>query len=444
MQLFDCKYKCNYLAAQTFLKLISISKTHPANFYLCPMQKNAATVHVALPAMNERDYIEETLQCLQKQSLQGFHTWVCVNQPESFWENPEKVHICHNNASTLELLRDYPLPNLHILDYSSPGSGWQEGKLGVGMARKTLKDHILKEAADNDIIVSMDADTVFGENYLASVLELFRKNPGAMGLANPYYHPLVEDELLNRAILRYEIYMRYYALNMRFAGTPYCFSPLGSAMAAPVRAVKKIGGLTPKKSGEDFYFLQKLTKAGKVLRYNTEVVYPGTRASDRVFFGTGPAVIKGLAGEWSSYPLFNLELFDKVKETIRLFPRQFEGPHPTPMDDFLKIHLRCNDIYEPLRKNHNDLNRFIKACHEKIDGLRILQFLKTSHNENPHPDEKNLKQFLLRYFPVNGLSDILNGLDFGISDVEKIDKIRTFLFETELEFQKNDHSEKKY
>ncbi|TVQ92129.1 MAG: hypothetical protein EA393_04025, partial [Bacteroidetes bacterium] len=229
------------------------------------MQKNAATVHVAVPAMNERDYIEETMRCLQKQSLQGFHTWVCVNQPESFWNNPEKKHICENNALTLELLKDYPLKNLHILDYSSPGHGWQEGKLGVGMARKTLKDHILKEAADNDIILSMDADTVFGENYLASVLELFRKNPGAMGLANPYYHPLVKDELLNRAILRYEIYMRYYALNMRFTGTPYCYSPLGSAMAAPVKAIKKIGGLTPKKSGEDFYFLQKLTKAGKLL-----------------------------------------------------------------------------------------------------------------------------------------------------------------------------------
>jgi hypothetical protein len=121
MQLFDCKYKCNYLAAQTFLKLISISKTHCAIPYLCPMQKNAATVHVALPAMNEMDYIEETLQCLQKQSLQGFHTWVCVNQPESFWSNPEKVHICHNNTDTLELLLDYPLPNLHILDFSSPG-----------------------------------------------------------------------------------------------------------------------------------------------------------------------------------------------------------------------------------------------------------------------------------------------------------------------------------
>ena len=404
------------------------------------MQKDLATVHVALPAMNERDYIEETLQCLQKQTLQGFHTWVCVNQPESFWNNPEKEHICHNNTRTLELLQGYRLPNLHVLNYSSPGHGWQEGKLGVGMARKTLMDHIMSATADDDIIVSMDADTTFGENYLTSILELFQKNPDAIGLANPYYHPLVEDENLNRAILRYEIYMRYYALNMRFTGTPFCFSPLGSAMAAPVWAIKKIGGLTPKKSGEDFYFLQKLTKAGKLLRYNTEVVYPGTRASDRVFFGTGPAVIKGLAGEWSSYPLFNLELFDKVRETIELFPQQFEVPHPTPMDDFLKTHLRCNDIYEPLRKNHKDLNRFVKACHEKIDGLRILQFLKTSHNENPQPDEENLRSFFRRYFSGKGPEQEIHELDFSASNVEMINKIRNFLFETERKLQKYDTS----
>jgi hypothetical protein len=31
------------------------------------------------------------------------------------------------------------------------------------MARKTLKDQIMVEAADNNIIVSMDVDTVFGE-----------------------------------------------------------------------------------------------------------------------------------------------------------------------------------------------------------------------------------------------------------------------------------------
>lgn len=402
------------------------------------MQPAAPTVHVALPAMNERNYIEHTLACLQKQTFRNFHVWICINQPEYFRQDPEKKHICENNAQTLALLKQFSLPNLHILDYSSPGKGWKEGKLGVGMARKTLMEAIMAVATDQEIILSLDADTVFGENYLASVATLFQNQPKAVALANPYYHPLVKEPALNRAILRYEIYMRYYALNMRFAGTPYCFTPLGSAMAAPVWAVKKIGGITPKKSGEDFYFLQKLTKTGAVLRYNTEIIYPGTRASDRVFFGTGPAVIKGLAGQWSAYPLFNLPLFDQVAETINLFPKQFEAPHPTPLDAFLKNHLQCDDIYAPLRANHKDLTRFIKACHEKLDGLRILQFLKTMHNCAPLPDEQNLLAFAQKYFPHNSVKKEIERLDFSTSDVESINKIRNFLFQTELEIQKAD------
>jgi hypothetical protein len=400
------------------------------------MQTTIPTLHVALPAMNEMDYIEKTLECLQRQSLVGFHTWVCVNQPESWRNDPEKVHICQNNAHTLELLRDYKLPNLHILDHSSSGRGWQPGKLGVGMARKTLMDHIILYADDHDVIVSMDADTLFGDDYLASVMGIFEQNPRAMGLANPYYHPLIEDDHLNRAILRYEIYMRYYALNMQFVGTPYCFTPLGSAMAAPVWACKKIGGLTPKKSGEDFYFLQKLTKAGPLLRYNSEVVYPGTRASDRVFFGTGPAVIKGLAGQWSAYPLFDPELFEQVRKTISLFPQLFDQSIPTPMDSFFREQFGHNDIFEPLRKNHKIREKFVQACHEKVDGLRILQFLKLNHKWEKDRDEKNLCDFLQHNFDTSSIAPILVSLNFSSTTVENINKIRNFLFETEMDLLK--------
>ncbi len=395
-------------------------------------------IHIALPAMNEREYIVKTLDCIRKQSIKGFYTWICVNQPDSFHSKPEKAHICRNNAQTLELLREYPLPHINIIDRSSPGKGWQEGKLGVGYARKTIMDAIAQAAHDDDIIVSMDADTIFSEDFLASIERLFANNPGALALANPYYHPLVDNNTINRAMLRYEIYMRYYALNMRLTGTPYSFSPLGSSMAATVKAYKKINGLTPKKSGEDFYFLQKMVKAGRLLMYNNEVVYPGTRLSDRVFFGTGPAMIKGISGQWSAYPLFNPELFLLIKQTIELFPDLFVATCPTPMDEFLRNQFRESDVFAPLRQNHKDVRKFIKACHEKIDGLRILQFLKTKHGLDPKKDEDNLKQFINTNFPANKLKNELENLDFSLSDVENINKIRNFLFETEMLIQRAD------
>lgn len=397
-------------------------------------------IHIALPALNERDYIVHTLECLQKQSLSNFHTWICVNQPESFHDIAEKQHICQNNAQTLQLLSNYPLPNLHVIDRSSKGKGWQEGKLGVGMARKTIMDRIADHACHDDIILCMDADTTFGENYLGTVQQQFQENPDALGLANPYFHPLKQEPKLDRAMLRYEIYMRYYALNMRFTGSPYYFTPLGSAMGCTVKAYKKINGLTAKKSGEDFYFIQKLVKAGRVMMYNTEWVYPGNRLSDRVFFGTGPAMIKGVAGQWSAYPLFNPELFEQVKTTIRKFPQLFYEDLPVPMSSFLSEHFRSNDIFAPLRKNHKTQEGFVKACHEKVDGLRILQYVKTLHALNPKPDETNLKWFLDSYFPQHGLEKALENLNFSQSGVDILNKIRNFLFTTELKLQKDEHA----
>lgn len=403
-----------------------------------PSNTPQPVIHVAIPAMNEAEYLPHTLSCLQQQSFKRFRIWICVNQPENYWGNLEKEPICHNNAHTIANLHQLGLDNLHILDHSSAGKGWGPKKHGVGTARKTLMDAIAKVAHDDDILLSLDADTRFGLHYLQSVAHIFQQNPGIVALANPYYHPLVADEALNRAMLRYEIYMRYYALNMWRIGSIFSFTPLGSAMATTIKAYKKIGGLTPKMSGEDFYFLQKLRKAGRILTYNHEWVYPGNRLSDRVFFGTGPALIKGIQGLWEQYPLYSFHAFDLVRDTISLFPRLFREKIPTPMDPFLASQFREEDVFEPLRENNKIQERFVKACHEKIDGLRILQFLKQNHRN--HSDEQMLIDYLDCYHPewTLSLGSMEKPLNFLQSPIEVLDKIRNFLMNCELEIQKDD------
>ena len=179
-------------------------------------------------------------------------------------------------------------------------------------------------------------------------------------------------------LLRYEIYMRYFLLNMLRIKNPYAYTALGSAMAFPVWAYKKLGGLTPVMSGEDFYFLQKLRKSGNLGIWTNTIAYPSARFSDRVNFGTGPALIKGETGDWDSYPIYYYQLFDKVKETFDLFPTLFKRDVTTPMDEFLKKQFGSNEIWKPLRDNYKDEKNFVKACVAKVDGLRILQFLKLS------------------------------------------------------------------
>ncbi|MFO7977868.1 MAG: glycosyltransferase family 2 protein, partial [Bacteroidales bacterium] len=335
------------------------------------------TLHVAIPAMNEAESLPRTIDCLLKQTVQEVQIWVCVNQPDAWWNDPLKQPLCENNLHTLDYLNQLDLTNLHVLDHCSPGKGWQGKNAGVGQARKTIMDAIDRVASERDIMVSLDADTLVGKDYLACIQQNLNDHPQAAGISVPYYHQLSGKETLDRAMLRYEIYMRHYAINMWIIGSPYSFTALGSAIALPVSAYRKIGGMTPKKSGEDFYLLQKLRKTGRLINTNPCWVFPGTRFSDRVFFGTGPALIKGSQGNWESYPVYDHQLFLQVKETYNLFPALYNEDLPTPMSDFLQEQFRCENIFQALRVNSRTSAQFVKACHHRIDGLRVLQFLKS-------------------------------------------------------------------
>lgn len=391
-------------------------------------------VFVALPVMDEAENIAVFLSDFKSQDYKGkSFLFVCVNQPDHWWTNPDKAPVCHSNAETLRFLGGLSLPGLEVIDCSSPGKGWQGNKHGVGMARKVAMDSISNSASQNDLIVCLDADTRFSTGYLTSVASTFALHPDALALSVPYYHKLTDCETLNRAILRYEIYMRHYAIEMLHCGTPFNFTALGSAIAVTVSAYRKLGGITPKLSGEDFYFLQRLAKAGKVITWNSEFVFPAARFSNRVFFGTGPAMIRGAAGDWSSYPVYDPHDFELIRKTIELFPDLYTSDVPTPFDAFLH---QCvgSHVWEPLRKNSTSTQHFVKACHQKIDGLRLLQFLKWKHRQNSGSDESRLRKFLESRFGKHSAIHLLSeeqSFSFSNSAIARLDRIRNFLADEE-------------
>ncbi|MBP5663841.1 MAG: glycosyltransferase [Bacteroidales bacterium] len=390
---------------------------------------------VAIPALNELDYLPKTLQALEKQKTKvSFSVYICVNQPDSWWEQADKKDICDNNKQLLFKLRrrHYAFP-LHIIDKSSPGKGWDDKNFGVGWARKTLFDHIMNIADPEDILVSMDADTVFSEHYLNSLAKNFEQHPQQTAVAVPYYHRLTNDEAANRAILRYEIYMRNCLLNLYRIGCPYNFTAIGSAIAVKIKALQKINGITPMKSGEDFYLLQKLRKMSPISNWNDELVYPAARFSDRVFFGTGPAMIKGSQGVWDSYPIYHYNLFDEVKKTYDLINQLYTEDLSTPFIAFLKEQFKTEDLWEPLRQNVKDLAHFRHAFHEKADGLRVLQFLKTEQSKMNIPDEQSLRENwpLICHHSLTVFAQ--EEFSFDELNTEQLAELREKLFEEEME-----------
>jgi len=393
-------------------------------------------VFLALPVMDESEWLPDLIRCIECQDYQGkVILFVCINQPDKWWDDQEKVKICHNNKAAEDFLKkDYNFP-IHIIDKYSKGKGWTGKRYGVGWARKTVMDVINSVAEQDDIIISLDADTSFNKEYFSSITDSISKQPDKIGIAVPYYHKLTDDDMINRAILHYEIYMRYYNINLWRISSPYNFTALGSAIALPVWAYRKIGGISPHKSGEDFYFLQKLRKSGKLILWNSQKVYPATRYSDRVLFGTGPALIKGRENNWASYPIYHYSKFDDVKELYVQFGDLYDQNIVSPIIKFMEVQFNTNDLWQPLRDNYKDRENFVKACENKIDGLRILQYLKAIHTSGENTDEKNLIEFIHEFYSTE--IDKFEGFSFQNSSIEEMDTIRNLLVTKEVEYQRN-------
>jgi len=396
-------------------------------------------IYIALPVLNESENLPSLVDCLTKQDSSDYKIVACVNNFEQWWNDPAKKEWCDDNQKSIEFLKKITNPEIILIDKSSRGKGWTEKKGGVGSARKTAMDIIAGQAQNHDLIISMDADTWYPENYLSAVIRQFELNPRLYGLAIPYYHNPDGNET-DRLILRYEIYMRYYLLNMIRIKNPYAFTALGSAMAFPVWAYKTVGGLTPVTSGEDFYFLQKLAKSGKTGLWADTVAYPSPRFSERVIFGTGPALIKGHQGYWENYPVYDYSSFDKVKATFDLFPELFMKDVETPMDHFLKTVFRTDDLWGKIRENYKDQENFIRACSIKVDALRILQFLRIEQQRSGKDSETILAGYFQRFYEKDAdkrMKRVISRLDFGGQSISDMKEIRYFLFIQENRMRKN-------
>lgn len=351
-------------------------------------------IFLCLPILNESENIPHLLSYLENQTYPHFSLIACVNQEEKWGNLEDKQDQCVDNQKTIQILNAQTSFPIHIIDKSSKGMAWIGKQGGVGWARKLAMDFAADQGNEQDLIVSIDADTEYPENYLESLIALFKSKPNSVGLSNPYYHRTTDKKEVDMAILRYEIYMRNYAINMLLIDNPYQFTALGSAMATTVKTYKRVGGLSPKKSGEDFYFLQKLRKFGTIENWNSVCVYPAARFSSRVVFGTGPAMIKGNRGDWVSYPIYPFYQFQKVKTTYNCFSALYKTELETPMTEFLQMQLKREAVWDALRANYKSEEQFIKACETLVDGLRIIQFLK----QETDPAEELQMEYLKRNF----------------------------------------------
>jgi glycosyltransferase involved in cell wall biosynthesis len=393
---------------------------------------NIRKVFAIVPIMAESAYLPTLLACLAKQDYPHFEVFFCVNQPEVFREKSDKQWIVDDNQKCLELLNQDLGFEFKVIDHASKHLGWDKKNYGVGWARKVPMDLASQLGNDNDLIVSLDADSEYEPQFFSSIVAAINNFQGIAGISVPYYHKLTGNEVIDRNMLRYEFYMRNYSLNMLRIGNPYAFTAIGSGMACTISKYNKVNGITPHKSGEDFYFILKLCKSGSLLRWNSHHVFPAARYSDRVFFGTGPALIKGSYGNWSSYPIYPYHLFDKVKASFDSFNELYYTDIDYPMKNYLIGSFNDPEWWIPLRQNSSNQTSFVKACRIKVDALRILQYLKSNCPTEGTTDENTLKNFISTFYPQFTEPFIFaDSFNFQEQNIIDLNLLRDFLATTE-------------
>ncbi|MDL2223315.1 hypothetical protein LJB98_04360 [Bacteroidales bacterium OttesenSCG-928-M11] len=236
---------------------------------------------------------------------------------------------------------------------------------GAGLPRKIGMDeaisHFKGENIDNGIIVSLDADTYVDENYLVEIYKAFRKQK-LLSATIRFHHPieyLSESDPIRKATILYEEYLHYYREALEFTGYPYAYFTIGSAFAVTAKAYKQVGGMGKQQAGEDFYFLQKVFPLGKTKFIDTTCVYPQARTSDRVPFGTGPAIAKMIEEETNCKLSYSFESFVELRDffdQINFF-----------------FHLSLNDIENRIKELSLHMQLFLEKDNflERINEIKL-------------------------------------------------------------------------
>ena len=350
-----------------YLKKCDLRVVEPA-----PLPSGSRCIAV-IPACDELETIRRTLDSLKP--LPGCAVLVVVNHPEDA--------VSRIKESSSELLRRFrggffARSDLHWIEAPDLNGG-------VGEARRLGMDAVVAsqrpESIEHTVIASLDADTVVESDYFSEVLRAFERAPRIAALSIPLSHLPGETPEEDRAIRRYEAYLARYVAKLREAGSPYAFQTVGSAFAVRLDIYVRAGGMRIRRGGEDFYFLQAVAKIGPVGTGDKILVHPSARPSERVPFGTGPAVRKLMAGEKLS------EISDRAFEALgRLLIRVKEAGDLENAEQFLQkldpecaFFLRAEGfpvIWPKVLVNtpkRADARR--AAFHRWFDGLRTLRCL---------------------------------------------------------------------
>ena len=365
---------------------------------------------VVIPALAERDSLFQTLACITRNPSNDLQRTlvICVvnnHRPPlaadmEITDNQKTLHILQSLVfrrpdhqelpdgirEDLQSIAGSDL-RLAFIDASSPGLEIPDRDGGVGTARKIGMDAALRivnaRAAGGGVICSLDADTLVEENYL-SVFQAYFTRTGDPAAVTAYAHQTSDNPRLLAAICCYEIFLRSYVIGLSYAGSPYAFHSIGSTMGCSAEGYADVRGMNRRRAAEDFHFLNKLAKIGKIGTITETTVFPSPRPSGRVPFGTGRRVFRFMTGGTDEYRLYDPRTFVILKEWLAAMEAD---PDRDPeailigarsihslLEEYLRLSRFAAD-WSVIRKNCSDAGHLRRQFHVWFDGLKTLKLV---------------------------------------------------------------------
>ncbi len=382
-------------------------------------QRNKQYQHcLVIPAYNESDAFIQRLVSSPPQ-LESLLVIVVINQPD----NDHNIHT--NQALWDKLTQGKHISNLRLHDQNLRHSWLNTShssidlllidrftckipyKQGVGLARKIGGDIAcklyLEQIVDSYWVHHSDADTHLPHDYFTSLKQ--EEIPNASAAVYQYQHIDTGDKQLHQATHYYEQALDYYVSGLRRAGSPYAYHTLGSCIASHIVHYSQAHGFPKKPGGEDFYLLNKLAKLGKVLQLQNSPLLIESRLSDRVPFGTGPAVkkIAALSESKDHYLYYHPDCFTTLKVLLEHFSCLFDYHKQGKLEQWLlelneslqhslKL-LNIDILFKHIEKQIQNREQCLLHCHHWLDGFKTLKLIHLLEREFP---EQYAKQPLVQ------------------------------------------------
>lgn len=284
------------------------------------------------------------------------------------------------------LLTEGDLPDALFLDFNEQAFHHNDG---VGLARRIAADTacalIQTGFVTEPWIFSTDADVELPDDYF----QVCKQCPDGTAISLNFSH-ITDDPVLGGYQERYDFRLKYYQQGVKHIGAAYDHIPLGSTLVVHAHAYAKVRGFPCRSGGEDFYLLNKLAKVGRIEQPSEPVVKIRVRQSDRVPFGTGPAVIKIkeqlAAGKEFTY--YHPMIFERLRIWHEDLLSYF-SENQLPQDRSLNEYWHVDKVLNKALQQINSVARWQQFVHEWFDAFKIL---KSVHFLEKSFDAKNIDE----------------------------------------------------